>query len=145
MCKSRLAYFQAFTHSLDRIFAFEGFDEQVSFSCFYFSRSFVKKPRASFNISFARRSSAFPVQSPGYGFSVPYRLAQLLFAYACFYFANQQVCNTLFPIGLPPFCSRFHPMSGWLLSNISYCTSIFSFPLSVFFYLSDFRVFVDSA
>ena len=76
----------------------------------------------------------FHVQAHGYGFSAPYRLAQALLAYACFYFANPQACNTVIPVGLPPFCSRFHPMSGWLLSNISYCTSIFSFPLSVFFY-----------
>ena len=56
---SGFADFQDFAHQFYCVSIFVFQNKYMPFSCFYLFRSFAKKPRVSFNISFARRSSAF--------------------------------------------------------------------------------------
>ena len=56
---SRLADFKKTAHLFDGVFSLKFQHKQMPFACFYFFRSFAKKPRASFKISFALSSSAF--------------------------------------------------------------------------------------
>ena len=86
----------------------------------------------------------FHVQAHGYGFSAPYRLAQALLAYACFYFANPQACNTVIPAGLPLFVPDFIRQADCFflkfLTVVRYFLSLFL----ISFIISDFWAFVDS-
>ena len=56
---SRLADFKKTAHLFDCKFFLVFQHKQMPFACFYFFRSFAKKPRASFKMSLALSSSAF--------------------------------------------------------------------------------------
>ena len=55
---TRFTDFQDLAYCFRSVLVAKFIDEQMTFACFYFFRSFAKKPSASFKISFALRSSA---------------------------------------------------------------------------------------